>query len=82
MQNTVKYIKYEEVIFNKIIFMSTLVKDSNNINIDKNLLNNIIWDVLADYIELKEDENTKKQIETDISMKKLTQNLRTTLWKL
>jgi hypothetical protein len=34
---------------------------------------------LADYIELKEDENTKKQIETDISMKKLTQNLRTTL---
>jgi len=62
--------------------MSTLVKDSNNINIDKNLLNNIIWDVLADYIELKEDENTKKQIETDISMKKLTQNLRTTLWKL
>jgi len=82
LQNTVKYIKYEEVIFNKIIFMSTLVKDSNNINIDKNLLNNIIWDVLADYIELKEDENTKKQIETDISMKKLTQNLRTTLWKL
>ncbi len=62
--------------------MSTLIANKNTLEVDKKLLNNIVWDVLQDYIELKEDENTRRQIESDTSMQKLTQNLKTTLWKL
>ena len=63
--------------------MSTATIDKKEVfQIDKVLLNSVISDVLEDYLELKEDENTRNQIKEDDSFKLITQDLKTTLWKL